>query len=55
MFSLLMPTFSLVSRPPVLIGPASTYYTTLPYPSNRLDDAVSVICLAPSYFRRGVA
>ena len=36
-------------------GLASTYCSTLPYPSNKLDDAVSVICLAPSYFRRGVA
>ena len=34
---------------------ASTYCSTLPYPYNKLYDAVSVLCLAPSYFRRGVA
>ena len=50
-----MPTFSLLPRPLVLIGLASTYCSTLPYPYNKLYDAVSVICLAPSYFRRGVA
>ena len=33
---------------------ASTYNRTLPYPYNKLYDAVSVICLAPVYFRRGV-
>ena len=29
---------------------ASTYCSTLPYPSNKLDDAVSVICFSPGVF-----
>ena len=33
---------------------ASTYNRTLPYPLSKLNDAVSVICLAPLYFRRGI-
>ena len=55
MFSLLMPTFSLLLRPLVLIGLASTYNRTLPYPSSKLDAASSVLYLAPVYFRRRVA
>ena len=35
-------------------GLTSTYNRTLPYPYNKLYDAVSVICLAPVYFRRGI-
>ena len=55
MFSLLMPTFSLVLRPYVLTVILQPTTQRSPTHYTEYNDAVSVIYIVPVYFRRGVA